>query len=43
LNHFGTYEKLTKASEEDLLEVEGIGPVLSKELRFFLRKGKVKT
>jgi excinuclease ABC subunit C len=42
LKHFGTYEKLRKASRNELLAVEGIGAVLSKELHFFLGKGKVR-
>ncbi|MBO94437.1 MAG: excinuclease ABC subunit C [Opitutales bacterium] len=41
LSHFGTYRKLQKASEEELLTVKGIGPVLSKELHLFLLEGKL--
>ena len=42
LNHFGTIEKLRKASTEDLRAVEGIGPKLATELALFLKEGKVK-
>ena len=41
LKHFGTFGKIKKASEEELLAVEGIGPVLAKELRLFLLEGKL--
>ena len=41
-NHFGTIEKLRKASSEDLRAVEGIGPKLATELALFLKEGKVK-
>jgi excinuclease ABC subunit C len=42
LNHFGTIEKLRKASPEDLRAVEGIGPKLATELALYLKEGKVK-
>jgi excinuclease ABC subunit C len=42
LNHFGTIEKLRKASSEDLRAVEGIGPKLATELALYLKEGKVK-
>ncbi|MDE0577498.1 MAG: excinuclease ABC subunit UvrC [Opitutales bacterium] len=41
-NHFGTIEKLRKASPEDLRAVEGIGPKLATELALYLKEGKVK-
>ena len=41
LSHFGTFDKIRKASEKELLQVEGIGPVLGKELRLFLSEGKL--
>jgi excinuclease ABC subunit C len=41
LNHFGTFGQIKNASEEELLAVEGIGPVLAKELRVFLLEGKL--
>ncbi len=41
INHFGTFEKIRKASEKQLLAVDGIGPVLGKELRLFLSKEKL--
>ncbi len=43
LGHFGTIEKLRKANEDELRQVEGIGPKLAAELALYLREGKVKT
>ncbi len=43
LGHFGTIEKLRKANEDELRQVEGIGPNLAAELALYLREGKVKT
>ena len=41
ISYFGTFDKIRKASEKELLQVEGIGPVLGKELRLFLSEGKL--
>jgi excinuclease ABC subunit C len=41
MNHFGTFKKIRKASENELRAVKGIGPVLAKELRLFLLEGKL--
>ncbi len=43
LGHFGTIEKIRKASEKELSQAEGIGPKLAAELALYLREGKVKT
>ncbi|MDP0497886.1 MAG: excinuclease ABC subunit UvrC [Verrucomicrobiota bacterium JB024] len=38
LDHFGSLERLRKASPEDLQQVEGIGPKLAAALHAFLRR-----
>ena len=40
LAHFGSIEKLKKASVETLVEVEGIGRKTAERLNLFLHKGK---
>ena len=40
--HFQTLEKLRKASEDDLMQVEGIGPKLASRLYEYLSKQKTK-
>jgi len=37
-NHFGTLEKIEKASEEELLAVEDVGPVVAHHIHTFFRQ-----
>ena len=41
LDHFGSLEKLKKASVEELKEVPGIGPKVANTLSSFLKSGKL--
>ena len=41
LDHFGSLEKIRKATDQDLREVEGIGPKLAAQLKNFLETGKL--
>ncbi len=38
VSHFGTLEKIQNASEEDLLEVEDVGPVVAANIAAFFRQ-----
>jgi excinuclease ABC subunit C len=42
LNHFKSIERLAAASEEDLQEVEGIGPKLARQLKEFLEQHRAR-
>jgi DNA ligase (NAD+) len=35
-NHFGSMARIAKASEDELIEVEGVGPELAKSIRHFM-------
>tara|TARA_A100001015_G_scaffold203769_1_gene227695 strand:- start:2161 stop:2361 length:201 start_codon:yes stop_codon:yes gene_type:complete len=41
LGHFGSLEKMRKATDQELREVEGIGPKLAAQLKNFLETGKL--
>ena len=43
LKHFGSPEKIFNASKEDLMNVEGLGPITAKRIRLLLSKGYEKS
>jgi DNA ligase (NAD+) len=34
--NYGTWEQIQSASQEDLMAIEGVGPIMAQEVRFFL-------